>query len=373
MKFSINKNVFLKSLSKTQTIADKRMSMPILSNVLLETNGNSLIIKATNLEVGITLKCDIQTMEEGKIVLSSKSLFDIVKEMPDSIINFSINEELMAEISCGQAIFHISGIDYKEFPSIMSYEENEFSVIPIKILKEMIDKTLFSVSLDETRPFLNGAFFEYREKDDDNFLRIVTTDGRRLSLIDKSIKLPEKINISKGIIVPHKGLLEILKNFENETGTCEIAIIKNFLVLRENDTTLYMRLIDGTYPDYSRAIPADLPVKVFIDRSKLLSSLKRVSLVSDEKTRAIRLCISGNIMKIYTDTSSLGDAKEDINIECNVETEIDINFNSKLIIELMSVITEDKIIMELKDSNNAGIVKPVDNNDCLYVIMPLRT
>ena len=372
MKFSIDKNVLLKILSKTQTIADKKISMPILSNVLLEAHSNTLTVKATNLEVGITLVCDVEISEEGKIVLSSKALFDIVKEMPDSLIHFSTNENFITEIVCGEAIFNIAGIDHNEFPNVMNYEDTEFSIIPISVLKDMIEKTLFSVSVDETRPFLNGAYFDYKEKDNNTFLRVVTTDGRRLSLVDRDIKLPEGLNMSKGIIVPQKGLYEILKNFDNETGLCEIAIVKNFLVLKENNTVLYMRLIDGTYPDYSRAIPTDLPIKIFIDRSVFLSSLKRVSLVSDENTRSIRLLINGNKMKIYTDTSNLGDAKEDINIECDCETNIDIGFNSKLVIELLSTLDQDKLVMELKDSNSAGIIKPVNSSDSLYVIMPLR-
>jgi len=373
MHISIHKTDFHRILSKTQSIADKRSSMPILSNVLLETSENLLIVKATNLEVGIKLLCDVEVKKDGKIALSAKSLFDIVREMPDERIALKTDDNNTAEISCGKAVFNIVGSDYQEFPRMMEYDKTAFSAIPVNVFKHMIEKTLFSISNDETRPFLNGALLERKKDEGRSFVRMVTTDGRRLSYVDRELALPENLNIGKGIIIPQKGLSEIIRNFDSENSSCEIGIEKNFLILKENNIVLYMRLIDGSYPDYKRAIPSELPIKVFIKKDIFLSSLKRVSLVSDEKTRSIRFSISGNKMKVYTDTSSLGDAREDIGIECEGNTDIDIGFNARFIIDILSVINYDRLLFKLKNANTAGIISPIDNSDYLYLVMPLRT
>jgi DNA polymerase-3 subunit beta len=372
LNISINKSPLFNVLSKTQTIAGKRSSMPILSNVLLETDETSLIIKATNLEVGIKLICDAEVHGQGKIALNAKALFDIIREMPDDKINIVIKENDNVEITCGNAVFHISGIDSQEFPKMMDYEGSQFSVIAFESFKNMIEKSMFSISNDETRPFLNGAYLETIKKADKTFLRMVTTDGRRLSLVDKESVFPESLSLDKGIILPQKGLYEILKSFDSGSGSCEIAFEKNFLILKESSTILYMRIVDGSYPEYSRAIPEDLNTKVYIDRNLLLSTLKRVSLLSDERTKSIRFLIENNEMKVYTDTSNLGDATDNVPVESTSEESIDIGFNSKFVLDVLNVIDTDKIIFDVKDSNSAGVFYPSDSKDYLYVIMPLR-
>lgn len=366
MQFNISKDQFLKALTKVQGIIEKRHTIPILANVLIETYNNEIIITATDLEVGIKSKYKADIIEQGKITLSAKKLFEIIKELPESIINFNTKNNYWVEIKCEKTLFNLVGLSPDDFPKFPETNSNK-SMFNNEVLNEMIEKTIFSVSNDETKFNLTGIFI----KNDGNFLNFVSTDGHRLSLIKRKI---ENLDINKfiqGFILPKKGILEFKKLLENSESDTYLGVTDNNFIVSNNDTTLIMRMVDGEFPDYKRVIPEKGNNICEINKDNFLHALKRISVLASEKSKGVKLNIKNNIVIISSSNPDLGDAKEEIDSKYDGE-EITIGFNAKYIIDILQVIKSEKILLYLKDNISPGRISPFDDDDYLSVIMPMR-
>jgi DNA polymerase-3 subunit beta len=371
VKVSIKKSELLNLIGKTQNIVEKRNTMPVLVNVLLDAQDDRLKIFATNLEVSLTDEVKAEVSQAGKVAVSAKSLFDIIKELPDGLVELSKQENNWLKITQGKSVFNIVGISPEEYPVFPSHTTKEFMEIEASVLADMIGKTIYSVSNDETRYHLNGVYFEKKlgGASGSSFL-MVATDGHRLSLVNRNNKGPD-IKTTDGVIIPRKGLTEIYKLLETVVGKFKMAIEGSQLIVAHDKTVLMIRLIEGKYPNYRQLIPQNLSENVLVNRDALLSSLKRVSLLSNQKSKGVTLSFTSGRLEISSNNPELGDAKEEIDVTYK-GTGLKIGFNAKYIIDVLNSMDDDEISIDLKDQLSPGVMRPQADKDYTCVIMPMR-
>lgn len=370
MKVQIEKEHLLGLIGRSQNIVEKRNTMPVLINVLLDVEDTNLKLFATNLEVSLTDYAQAKIFEPGKVAVNAKNLFDIVKELQDGPITLEKQENNWLKITQLKSVFNIVGISPDEYPVFPTYSTKEFTSFDAKALTEMIEKTIYSVSNDETRYHLNGVFFE-KLKSGSNFShRMVATDGHRLSLIDIPAN-GENSGNSGGVIIPRKGLAEIRKLLDSVEGEFQMAIEGSQLIVKRGSTVLMIRLIEGKYPNYKQLIPQNLPKKVNVSRDSLLSSLKRVSLLSNQKSKGVTLCLTDGKMKITSNNPELGDAQEEIDVDYSGE-ELKIGFNAKYILDVLGSFTDESVDINLNDQLSPGIIRPAGTENYTCVVMPMR-
>lgn len=370
MQFTISRNTFLEGLSKVQGIVEKRHTIPILANVLIEAKNNEITITATDLEVGLKSKYEANIINEGKVTVSAKKLFEIIKELPDKDINFNSKNNFWVEIKCDKSIFNLVGLSPDEFPKFPEIDLNT-SIINKNIINEMIEKTLFSVSNDETKFNLTGIFIKSEIIENIQNLIFVSTDGHRLSMVQKKYEKKLDERYLEGFILPKKGIIEIKKILENMSNDIIIGISDNNFSISNEKTTLIMRMVDGDFPDYKRVIPDKGKNAAIIDKNLFLHALKRISILSSEKSKGIKINLKKDSLILTSSNPDLGDAKEEIDIIYNGD-EISIGFNAKYIIDILQVIKNENIIFSLKDNISPGLINPENDENHLSVIMPMR-
>lgn len=365
MDLSIKKQDFLKVLQRVQGIVEKRNTMPILANVLIETSDDMINVTATDLEVFIKDSAPASVKKEGRITINARKIFEIVKELPKEDVNVSSGSNERITILSGRARFNIVGIPSDEFPVFPSFDESVLHLCEHDLLREMIDKTSFAVSTDETRYNINGFFLE-RE---DSRLRMVATDGHRLAVIEKEV---EDIPASqKGVILPRKGMMELRKILEEKEGEFYMGITEKSAIMKMDTTYINIRLFEGEFPDYRKVIPQENDKVLTADRLQLLSSLKRVSILSSEKIRGVKFSISTNRLNLSASSADIGDAEEEMDVEYTGDS-LEIAFNARYLVDVLEVLKEERVRLELKDELSPGVVRAVDSDDYVYIIMPMR-
>lgn len=372
MELKIEKEIFLKALQKIQGIVEKRTSMPILSNVLIEAFDSSLYITATDLEVGMKSKYNAEIIVPGKITVSSKKLYEIVKELPNQIITFISQENDWVEIKCGKVQFNIVGLSSDEFPYFPTIKEENLFEIESILLKNMIEKTFYAICTDETKYNLNGLFTKV-ETDDNGltFLKMVSTDGHRLSISNGTFKGIAGEELLKGVILPKKGISELKKITEEEGGTLLFGFLDNSAVIKRGDSYMVMRLVDGDFPDYNRVIPLSNDKIITINKDAFTHSVRRMAILSSEKFKGIMLEISSGNLKISSSNPELGDAKEELDITYDGEM-IGVRFNARYLLDVLAITETEFIDIKFKDELSPSILVPHDSNTFLSVIMPMR-
>lgn len=369
MKIEITKKDLISLIGKTQNIVEKRNTMPVLMNILLDAQENSLTVFATDLEVSLKDSVPVKMHQSGKVAVSAKTLFEITKELEDGPILLKKKENNWLEIQQGQYQGKIVGISAEEYPIFPTYSGQGFFSLNAELLKEMIDKTIYSVSTDETRYHLNGVYFEQKNNDD---YTMVATDGHRLCLINRKVKSSAKnSDNTNGVIIPRKGLYEIKKILEGQEGNFDISIEGSQLIVKKVDTTLMIRLIEGKYPNYSQFIPQKLSHKIKINREEFLSSIKRVALLANHKSKAITLSLSNGKMEITSNNPELGDSKAEIDVDYKGK-DLKIGFNAKYIQDILSAIQDDEIDFEINDQLSPGLMRPHKDQAYTCVVMPMR-
>ena len=368
MQFQINKETFLKGLTKVQGIIEKRHTIPILANVLIEATANEIIITATDLEVGIKSRYPSEVISQGKITVSAKKLFEIIKELPDQEIQFTSKNNFWVEITCGKSIFNLVGLSPEEFPKFPEISSSP-SQLQSGLFAEMIDKTIFSVSNDETKFNLTGIFI--KSDVEDNKIAFVSTDGHRLSMIERGLEnnLDEKFR--DGFILPKKGINEIKKLIDSGDQQLDIGISDNNFSVSTAATTLIMRMVDGDFPDYQRVIPEKGSNAALIKRDLFLHALRRISVLSSEKSKGIKVNLTQDCLILSSSNPDLGDAKEELDIDYS-GSEISIGFNARYIIDILQAIDQENVILNLRDNISPGLIQPENDEDYLTVVMPMR-
>ncbi len=365
MEFRIHKAEFLKGLRVAQSIADRKSTMPMLANVLLRTNGaDTLLVAATDLNVSISAELKSENRgEAGGLTVVAKALHDIVANMPSEEVTLRRADNNWAEISGGKVNYRIVGMPDRDFPKVPDHREVEFSEVESAVLREMIDRTLFSVSSDETRFHLNGAYFE----SDGTRTRMVSTDGHRLSKIEHD--MPGAPRLTAGVIIPKKGVVEV-KRILDGAQRCRLAIKTPYAFISADDMTLAVKLIESQFPPYQAVIPKGHTRSVIIDRPLLIDALKRAQLMSSE-TRGVKFSIAPDSLVIASDNPDVGEVREELDAQYSGEP-LAIGFNPKYVLELLSHMSSDQVTLELNGELDPGVFRPFTGYDYLGVVMPMR-
>ena len=330
--------------------------------------GTGITITATDLEIGIRGIHPAEVIKDGKTTISAKKLYEVIKELPEKTISFRLKENHWVEIKSGKSTFNIMGISAESFPSLPGYEEEGFSLVEKGIFKEMVEKTLFAVSADESRYNLTGVFFVKKEGNQD--FRMVATDGYRLSLIDRSFGA-ELSGLETGVILPKKGLVEMNKILEEESQSVSMKIKGNNFIIKKGDVVLIMRLLDAEFPDYRQVIPASTKRHIKIKRNQILESLKRVSILSSEKTRGVKFIFDQEILELSSYNPEFGEAKEELAVDYKGEN-ITVGFNSRFVLEVLNTLKSEEVVFDIEDGVSPAIIRPANDEKHTCVIMPMR-
>jgi DNA polymerase-3 subunit beta len=376
MYFEIDKKEFIKGLGLMQSVAGRKTTLPILSHILLEWEKASLYLTGTDLETGIREELTAKINEKGNASVSAKKLYEIVRELPEEAIHIRKKDNQWITLQCGKSIFNLAGLDPEEFPSLPAYQEGNFSTVSTGLIREMIEKTVFAASNEESRYHLNGVLFAQARQAGEEMLRMVATDGHRLSLVDRQNKKISGID-EKGIIMPKKGILEVKKIIGDRNGEEEMGIYFNathgFFKLGKSLTVI--RLIEGEFPEYEQVIPKGNDKKLVMLKERIVSSLKRVSTMANERMEGVKFSLKINSMEMSSAHQDFGDAQEEVEVAYDGPP-LQVGFNARYLIEALNVIDTEEVLMELKDDGSPGILKPsspapgVSNQ--ISIIMPMR-
>ena len=370
MKFTVEKNIIFKSLSHVQSIVEKKNTLPILSNVMLEVGENSLTLSSTDMDISITEKIECSVTEQGSTTVLAQTLYDIIRKLSDSSeIEFISNDGKILSLRSGKSKFSLSCLPKEDFPIIEIGDlENEINISSRDLLS-LINKTRFAISNEETRYFLNGVYFHKKIEDEINYLSVVATDGHRLAKFD--IEFKDSIPEITGVIIPKKTINELSKLLIDVDSFVKINLSSNKIVFFIENSVLISKLIDGNFPDYKRVIPTNNTNILKINRQDLSLAVDRVSTITNDKLPIIKFKILNNIMNLSSVNSENGMATEDIITKYSGE-EIEIGFNSKYILEMINNLVDDNITLSFKDSASPVTASEESNPDLIYVLMPMR-
>ena len=362
MKFSVTKEKLLECLQQVQNVVSTRTTLPILSNVLLQTNGNEVRLTTTDLDVGVRGSFEAEVEKEGATTLPARRLFTIIRELPSSEIQFDVDGKNAASIRSGQSFFKILGLPEEEFPPLPKFDDSKVVTIRQKDLRDGLRKTSYAISTDETRYVLNGVLFSFK----DNKLTLVATDGRRLAMLDIDLEFPRSHEAD--IIVPTKAVTE-LQRLLTEEGDVRVSVSTGQIAFDLNNTLLVSKLIEGNYPNYKQVIPGEMKERVTLERETFLNSLRRVSLLASDKSNSIKLNFSKNNIDITANTPEVGEAKEALPVAYKGR-EFSIAFNPEFLMAPLRNLSEDEIFLDLIDEMSPGVIKI--QSPFLYVLMPMR-
>ena len=371
MKFTIEKRQLAKALQKVQGIVNKHQLMPILSNVLLEATETSLYISATDLEVAIRISCSADVISSGKVAVSGKRLHKLLKELPDKSLSFSCVSGDWIDIDCGNIRLSLDGASVNEFPSFPPLTRDDLFEVETGILHDMIDKTFHAASNDPSKSNLNGIYIKAEiDLDGRKVLKMVATDGHRLSITSRDFAGTFCPKMETGVIVPNKGLLAIRKMASEPGETLRYGFIDNNIVIGNENDYLIIRLIDGGFPNYNQVIPRDILPKVTINKDILYQSLRRMTIHAMNKEAPVKLDISFNSILVSSDAYELGTMKERIIADYDGDSVV-AKFNAKYLMDILSVTENKQIEMKTNKRNAPWIISPKDSDSLMCIIMPL--
>lgn len=371
MKFIIERSILLKTLSHVQSIVEKRNTIPVLSNVRIEALGDGISFKATDMDTEITEITDAKIIEQGATTAPAHMLYDIIRKLGDSSeveLTFP-DEKGQLSIASGRSKFSLSTIAVEDFPVISGDELPTNFIMPKEELKDVIDRTQFAVSTEETRYYLNGLYIHAKTEGQTNVLRIVATDGHRLACVESP--LPQGAEKMSGVIVPRKTVAEIRKLLDDtKSETVAISLSENKIRFVLEDVTLTSKLIDGTYPDYERVIPTENDKILEIGVKALSSAVDRVSVVA-ERTRAIKLITAKNHIVLTTSSPDLGSALEELEAKYEHDA-LEVGYNFRYLLDILSEIKGENVKISFSDSSSPSVIHDTSDASAIYVLMPMR-
>ena len=370
MKFKIVRSNFFKTLSHLQGIVDKKNSLPILSNILIEAKDNALTLSSTDMDISIIEKIDCNVLEDGSTTINSQILYDIVRKIDDnSEIEIISNDGKLLTLRADGSRFSLACLPKEDFPIIDKDNLGNTIKINSKIIFKLIDKTKFAISNEETRYFLNGLYFNITKDQNSSILTLVGTDGHRLAKFSHNIE--DNIDQVSGVIIPKKTIYELCKLLSEIDKDVHISISSNKIIFTIDNIIFISKLIDGSFPDYKRVIPKDNSNILKINREILLSAVDRVSTIANEKSPVIKFKLLQNVLNLNTINNESSTASEDLRINYSGD-EIEIGFNSKYIMDIVNNLGDEEISINLKDNTSPIIALENSNSNLVYVLMPMR-
>ncbi len=362
MKVVINKSELQKGVQVVQNVVTQRSTLPILSNILIETYKNKLKLTATDLDIGISCVVDCVIEEEGSITVPAKKFADIIKELPQDETVISVKKNNIVTIESKKLYFKIIGLPKDEFPKLPSFKDNDSLVIDQGVLKNMLTMTSFAISHDETRYVLNGIYFIVKN----SILRLVATDGRRLAMMEKNIDVPK--NLEKKVVIPAKTIQELLRIIK-EAGNIKINFGDNQIAFDQEDTIIISRLIDGEFPNYEQVIPKENKEKFIVKKDELILAAKRASLLTTQDSLAIKMDILKDRLIISKSSPDIGESREELPAEYK-GNEFSIGFNPVFIIDVLKNMQEEFVKFEFTAPDKPAVLRT--ENNYTYVLMPMQ-
>jgi DNA polymerase III subunit beta len=365
MRFSVVKEVILDELQLLQGIVEKRNTMPILANILVTVGEDTVEITGTDLEVGLRTHFPVKTEEPGSITVSGKKVFEIVKSLPDGkMITFEENDDLMMEISAGKSQFKVLCLPKEDYPMVPEASFERRIVLPLDRFQEMIDRVYFAIA-QEQRYYLNGALLILKK----GSLELVSTDGHRLSYTSTPVE-----GLDPGeevrVIVAKKSLGELRKMTDD---AAEFDHDENNLFFRVGNRMLISRIIESKFPNFEAVIPKDNPQLLRVGKEEFTQAIRRVSLLSTERSRGVKFSIAKGSLKLFSSNPEIGEARDDLDVDYK-GAELEVGFNSQYLLDFLTCIQSEMVRLELKDENSAAVMKPDLDEDIkyIYVLMPMK-
>ena len=362
MKLKAAKEQLLKGLQIIQGVIGPHSTLPILSNVLVETNEEKVWLTATDLEVSVRCAIPAEIAQAGATTLPAKKLFSIIRELSGADLSLETDEKNAATLISGSSFFKLIGLPREDFPPLPELTSSFAHTLSQGMLKEMLSKTSYAASADESRMALTGVLLSFRNEK----LTVVATDGRRLALVENDLEFPK--DAETDLIVPIKTVNELLRNLSDE-GTVKIRATANQIAFEFGEMVLFSKLLAGTYPNFNQVIPSQAEHRIAIERETLLAAVKRVSLMANESTGLVKLTFAKNKLVISAQTPDLGEAIETLPIKFS-SAAINVGFNPVFIVDPLRNLTSDEVFLELNDELSPGVIKC--DRPFLYVLMPMR-
>lgn len=369
MEFTVNKADLLRELNLSQGVVEKKTTIPILSNVLLEARDGRVMLTATDLELGIRCSCPAKVKKEGAGTIPAKRLLDYVRLLPDAELTIKFLENHWASITCGRSRTKMSGMSRESFPELPQIPEVS-GELPAATLSAMISKTIFAISTEETRFTLNGSLLIIKP----GSAVMVSTDGHRLAFVETT-GTPET-NKQIRVLVPRKAMSEILRLAADAgaEGKAVIANDENHLFFQFGERLLITRKLTGNFPDYERVLPKDHMHEATMQRDEIRAAVERVSQFADERSRAIRIQFAPGEVKVFTSSVETGESEESVPTTYSGPS-IDIGFNAQYLLDFLRAVSQDQVAFQLKDQKSAGELRPAGEtkeHQYRYVVMPMR-
>ncbi len=369
MKFDINQQDLQEALNYCQGVIEKRSTLPILSNILLDANNSRLTLTATDLDLIFIHHIDnVEVIENGKTTTTSSIIHDIIRKLKSGKkINFSLSSENKLQVESENSIFNLNCISATEFPLMEeNFNDNEFSIKSKDLLK-LLNKCKFSISNDETRHYLSGIFIHQTEVEDKVYLTAVATDSHRMSI--SKIRLEKKINFDP-IILPKKTIFQLCSLLDNYDGEVKISNLKSKIKFELKNSILISKLIDGKFPNYIQVIPKNNQKKLETDLKQFLDSVDRVASVSLDKKDGVKFSLKKDMLNLSVNNTNSGDGNE--NLKVKFDHDLEISFNSRYLIDIASQLNGDKIEVYLNDTGSPALIKDPGDFDSIFVVMPMK-
>jgi DNA polymerase-3 subunit beta len=366
MRFSLQREVFLKPLAQVVNVVERRQTLPVLANLLVEVQGGLLSLTGTDLEVEMVSRVAVEDAEDGETTIPARKLFEIVRALPDgSRITISQSGERIS-VQAGRSRFTLSSLPSTDFPSLDDVDATERVQVPEAALKELIERTAFAMAQQDVRYYLNGLLFDLRESS----LRCVATDGHRLALCEAGLEGTGAMT-KRQLIVPRKGVTELQRLLEGGDRILELEMGRGHLRVKRDDVTFTSKLIDGRFPDYEAVVPIGADKEVRIDRDVLRAALQRAAILSNEKYRGVRMEVSPGQLKISAHNPEQEEAQEEVEAETRVD-DLAVGFNVGYVLDALSALKDEQVVLQLRDANSSALLREASNERCRHVIMPLR-
>jgi DNA polymerase-3 subunit beta len=369
MEFTISKGDLVRELGLSQGVVEKRTTIPILSNVLIEATQDRIILTATDLELGIRCSCPAQVKKQGSGTIPAKRLLDYVRLLPDAEVHMKFGENQWVSIICGRSKTRIAGMSRESYPELPAMTE-KIADIPAPALASMIQQTIFSISNEESRFTLNGALLLLKPES----IIMVATDGHRLAMVERPMALGPMANYRA--LLPRKAMVELQKlaGEAGAEGLIQFAATENHLFFQVGDRLLISRKLTGNFPDYERVLPKEHPNVVAVPREELRSMIERVAQFADDRSHAVKMRVEPGELKVHSSLSETGESEENLGTTYDGPS-VEIGFNAHYMLDFLRAIGESEVTFRFKDAGSAGEMRPSGEDlkyNYRYIIMPMR-
>jgi DNA polymerase-3 subunit beta len=371
MKLSIERSVLLKAVSQAQSVVERRNTIPILANVLIEAEGEHVQFRATDLDIEVLDKALAHVERAGATTVSAVTLHDIVRKLPDGALVTLSHDAAKGRLTveAGRSVFSLATLPKEDFPIMATSEYAANFSAPAPLLRRLFDKSKFAISTEETRYYLNGVYLHVADADGGQVIRCVATDGHRLARVDAD--LPEGAADLPGVIVPRKTVGELRKLLDEDDMQIAVSVSETKIRFATPEITLTSKVIDGTFPDYARVIPQGNTRKLEVDASEFAKAVDRVSTVSSERSRAVKLSLDEDRLILSVNSPDSGTAEEELAVAYGDE-KLEIGFNAKYLLEIASQVDRENAVFLFNSSGDPTLMREGNDASAIYVVMPMR-